>query len=174
MSSTRPQLEIADQSDAEAMADLHLLSHTVSFASFASGEWLKSRDISQYREQWHEFFDDTQSDCRSRAWKVTVGESVVGMVKVSPTSDTEIQLSSMHVHPDYQRRGIGSLLMNAAVEFIRDTGFSCATLGVIQANAPARAIYERHGWTARAFSPTGVEGVPVAVYELKIKGRSHG
>lgn len=164
--------EIAVPADAEALAELHYLSHTVSFAAFASSEWLETRDIDEYAAQWHEFFRHARNDESACAWKVSANGTVVGMVKVGPMSDSEAQLSSMHVHPDYQRRGIGSLLMNSAIEFIREAGFSRATLGVIQANAPARAIYERHGWTAQELSENGVEGVPVAVYGIEIK--KHG
>ncbi len=168
-------VDIAGQTDAAAMAELHFISHTVSFAEFASLEWVASRKRSDYLEQWQSFFAAAANDKRSRAWKVQVDDgSVVGIVKVGPMTDSEAQLSSMHVHPDYQRQGIGSALMSAASEFMADTGFSTAILGVIQANAPARAIYERHGWTVRELRPDGIEGVPIAVYEINLKSVGRG
>lgn len=170
--SLRP--EIAQPHDAESMAELHFLSHTVSFANFASPEWVKSRERDDYLKQWNTFLQDAQSDDRSQAWKVSANNAVVGMVKVSPVSDTEAHLSSMHVHPDFHRQGIGSLLMNAASSFIRETGFSKATLGVIQANMAARAIYERNGWKVKELHETGTEGVPIAVYCLGVKSAGRG
>ncbi len=162
-------VEIAGPPDALAMAELHHLSHTVSFASFASEQWISSREKGEYRDRWVEFLTHAETDTRSQAWKVAAEEMVVGMVKVGPMDGSEAQLSSMHVHPDYQRRGIGSLLMNAAIEFIHTAGFERAILGVIQANEPARAVYERNGWNVQELHPTGVEGVPIAVYGIDIE-----
>lgn len=168
------KVEIAGLADAEVMAELHFVSHTVSFAPFASQEWLASRSRAEYLAQWREFLGSAESDARSQAWKVTDGEVIVGMVKVGPMNRTEAQLSSMHAHPDFQRRGIGSLLMTAATNFLCEAGFSTAILGVIQANTPARAIYERNGWTVRELHETGVEGVPIAVYELDVMNMGRG
>ena len=160
-------VEVAGRGDADVLADLHYLSHRVSFAAFASDKWLQSRDVAQYRQQWRDFLISAESDPRSRAWKVT-GEDgdVVGTVRIQRKSDTEAQLNNMHVHPGYHRRGIGKLLMSAAVSFMQDVGFESATLGVIQANRDARAFYERHGWEVDELLPTGVEGVPIAIYRL--------
>jgi len=161
--------EIAGPADADALAGLIYQSHTVSFAPFASPEWVASRDLETYRKQWHEFFERSQDDARSQAWKVVADDRVVGMVKISPLSNGEAQLASMHVHPDYHRRGIGTLLMNAAMAFVSEAGYKTASLGVIQANAPARGIYERFGWTVRELRDNGIEGVPIALYEIEVR-----
>ena len=163
------EVELAGLSDAGGLADLHYLSHIVSFAQFASPEWLRNRDRSDYLRQWDESLKSVELDDRSRAWKVLSGRLIVGMVKVGPMSESEAQLSSMHVHPNHHRKGIGSLLMTTAIDFMRESGYSSASLGVIQENTAARAIYERYGWTVRELSPTGVEGVPIAVYDLVLK-----
>ncbi len=170
MSSRTPvTIAIASAEDAVALAALHHLSHTTSFAPFASDEWLAGRDEAEYVAQWQSFFERATKDRRFRAWKATSGNKLVGMVKVGPENETEAQLTSMHVRPTFRRQGIGSSLMADAVSFMRSEGFRTAMLGVIQANAPARAIYEKHGWTVRELRPTGVEGVPVAIYELDLK-----
>ncbi len=143
------EIEVARPADAEALAALHFLSHTVSFAPFASEDWLANRDLTDYVEQWRESLELAESDERACAWKAVSGGEIVGTVKVSPETSHEAQLGNMHVHPNFHRRGIGSALMSAAVRFMVSAGFSIAILGVIQANAAARAIYEKHGWTAR-------------------------
>lgn len=163
------EVAIAGPVDAEALAELHFLSHTTSFAAFASAEWVQSRRLENYRKQWQEFLETAAlEDSRARAWKVVDGGSVAGMVKVQPSTDTEAQLNSMHVHPGRHRQGIGTMLMDAAVAFMREMGYRTATLGVIQANTAARAMYERSGWQVAELRPTGVEGVPVAVYRIRL------
>ncbi len=164
-------IEVAGSADAAEMAAVHYLSHTTSFAEFASPEWVKSRDPDEYLKQWQAFL--TGNDPRERAWKAVDSGRVVGTVKISAMSDVEAQLASMHVHPEWHRRGIGTQLMDAAMEFMRETGFTTAILGVIQANTAARALYERAGWQVDELRPDGIEGVPVAVYryDLTTTGR---
>lgn len=163
------QIDIASPEDAEALGDLHYLSHIVSFAPFVSAEWLRSRDVESYRKKWRDFMALAETDARSRAWKVTdTRGEVVGIVNIQQASEIEAQLNNMHVHPDHHRRGIGTLLMEAAVSFMQEVGYSEATLGVIQANTPARNFYERHGWEVDELLPNGVEGVPIAICRLHL------
>lgn len=163
------KIDNAGASDAPELGALHYLSHTTSFAEFASPEWVASRRLENYVTQWADFLFGTGGDARARAWKAVDGETIVGMVRVSAMSATEAQLTSMHVHPDWHRRGIGGLLMNTAMSFMRDTGFETAILGVIQANIAARTLYERGGWQVAELRSTGVEGVPAAIYRLSLK-----
>lgn len=166
---TGVDIDIAGLSDAPELARLHYLSHTTSFAEFASPEWVESRRLEDYLRQWQEFLSGATRDSRARAWKAVESQVVVGMVRVGAMSEREAQLSSMHVHPQWQRRGIGRLLMDTAVSFMRDAGFETAILGVIQANTAARTLYEHGGWQVAELRPDGIEGVPVATYRLQVK-----
>jgi ribosomal protein S18 acetylase RimI-like enzyme len=57
-------------------------------------------------------------------------------------------IDQLFVDPDYQRRGIGTALLAAALKRIA----AGATLNVFADNAPARRFYERHGFgEARRF-----------------------
>jgi ribosomal protein S18 acetylase RimI-like enzyme len=74
----------------------------------------------------------------------------------------------MHVEPGLTGRGIGSLLMTRAKEFIAEQRFGRVELGVIAANRRTRRFYEAppHDWFLVRELPDGVEGVPVVIYEL--------
>jgi len=52
------------------------------------------------------------------------------------------------------------------LEFISELGFERVELGVIAANSGARRFYEAYGWVLVRTFPKGIEGVPVAIYEL--------
>jgi len=52
------------------------------------------------------------------------------------------------VEPGSWRRGIGRLLLEAALARLRDGGWRQATLWVFAANDRARAFYERFGFAA--------------------------
>ena len=54
---------------------------------------------------------------------------------------------AIYVDPDAQGRGVGRALMDAAIRDLTVRGFDEIVLWVFEANAPARAFYERLGWT---------------------------
>jgi hypothetical protein len=59
--------------------------------------------------------------------------------------------------------------MRSALEFISEQGFERVELGAIAANSDARRFYEAYGWALVRTFPEGIEGIegmPVAVYEL--------
>jgi ribosomal protein S18 acetylase RimI-like enzyme len=55
-------------------------------------------------------------------------------------------IANVGVHPDYQRRGIATRLMQASMEMIRQRGGARAVLQVDADNDGARRIYERLGF----------------------------
>jgi ribosomal protein S18 acetylase RimI-like enzyme len=75
-----------------------------------------------------------------------VWAGVVGaFVRVDPT---EAQLISMWVDPRSRGRGIARALIRRVAAWARDRGCDRVFLFVQEANDPARALYERAGFTA--------------------------
>jgi ribosomal protein S18 acetylase RimI-like enzyme len=163
---TGVSIRVAAPADADEMARLHYKSHVESFASFVPEEWVRTRDLEAYRGRWVRTL--SQVDSRNCAWVAEVGGQVVGMVQVYQLEGTRAELSSMHVRPGLMGRGIGALLMDAAMTFIRDAGYREARLGVVAANERARRFYERFGWHECHYQEVGVEGVPVYHYCLEL------
>jgi ribosomal protein S18 acetylase RimI-like enzyme len=62
---------------------------------------------------------------------------------VLPTCPT---LSDIAVHPEYQSRGMGSQLMDAAERLAAQRGYCQVGLGVALENVRARALYEGRGY----------------------------
>jgi GNAT superfamily N-acetyltransferase len=56
------------------------------------------------------------------------------------------ELRAIYVDPPAQGAGVGSALLDAAVEALRAAGHAEAFLWTFEANGLARAFYERHGW----------------------------
>ncbi|NQW21686.1 MAG: GNAT family N-acetyltransferase [Chloroflexi bacterium] len=166
MSSDSINIRSAVPSDCESVAALVYRSHTVSFNSFASSEWVSSRQLGVYRSKWRELLSDHSQDAAT--FIAVVNDAVVGTVRVSPieTSNHGAQLSGMHVEPSQTGNGIGGLLMTRAIAFIKERGFDSVELGVIASNSGARRFYETHGWEVTEELPDGIEGVPIAIYKL--------
>ena len=56
------------------------------------------------------------------------------------------ELDELHVHPNYQGRGIGTRLVRTAAREARAAGFAVMYLVAEASNAPARRVYEKSGF----------------------------
>jgi ribosomal protein S18 acetylase RimI-like enzyme len=54
----------------------------------------------------------------------------------------DLHIDQLYVDPSYQRRGVGSSLLDRAL----DNASGRTTLHVFEANGGARAFYEKHGF----------------------------
>jgi GNAT superfamily N-acetyltransferase len=55
-------------------------------------------------------------------------------------------LDTLYTAPSVWGRGIGRALMTAALDALRDAGYSTAVLWTAENNTRARQVYERYGW----------------------------
>lgn len=58
----------------------------------------------------------------------------------------QAQIATIGVDPEYQNRGIGSALLSYAEKDAADQGCETFSLEVRVSNAPARHLYEKHGF----------------------------
>lgn len=80
------------------------------------------------------------------AWVAERGGSVVGFLIGGLAAD-EFEILNMGVSQACRRNGIGSKLLESALEFSRSAGSARAYLDVRASNRPAIALYARHGFT---------------------------
>lgn len=93
------------------------------------------------------------------AWVAEVGGRVVGVMVLRGDF-----VDLLYVHPESQRRGVGSRLLSQAKR-----GRSRVRLYTFESNEPARDFYEQRGFKAIAFGDgTGnEEGAPDVLYEWR-------
>ena len=112
--------------------------------------WRISREKSlpEFQMQKGHFFYEDQNYFRNhiltanRVWIVEADGRPVGMMAMA--NDFVDQL---YIHPDYQRRGIGEVLLN----FAKQQSPEHVWLYTLQINVNARAFYEKHGFVAEKF-----------------------
>ena len=74
-------------------------------------------------------------------------------------------LESLHVHPDFQSRGAGTLLMRATARELRSRGHTTIRLGVVEGNTGAERFYERLGGVDAGREPASwADGVVHHIY----------
>lgn len=101
--------------------------------------------------QWRHWLGDDWGEGR-RAFVAEAGMTVVGVVLAGPdpVEPNLGHVARLYVRPDRWGEGIGTALYSRAVGYLREAGFSEATLWVLERNRQARSWYERRGWR-----PTG-------------------
>lgn len=104
----------------------------------------------------------------ARTWVAYEGDRLVGYVLGWVAAD-EAQLMSIAVDREVQSRGIGKALLSRFLDELAREGVTSVVLEVRKSNAPARAIYEAHGFThlgeRSAYYADGEDGV---TYQLTL------
>jgi ribosomal-protein-alanine acetyltransferase len=80
------------------------------------------------------------------AWVVELNGVLVGFL-IGRSAADEFEILNMAVSRAHRRMGIGSNLLESALEFSRNAGSARAYLEVRASNAPAISLYARHGFT---------------------------
>jgi ribosomal protein S18 acetylase RimI-like enzyme len=88
--------------------------------------------------------------CTSEAhgtWVAVVGDEVVGFVDTVMCEDDLGEIHMIAVDPAQQRKGVGGLLIEHAIDRLREAGAVVAMVetGGDAGHAPARRLYERAG-----------------------------
>ncbi len=72
----------------------------------------------------------------------------------------QAELISMWVAPAGRGRGVGAALVEEVARWARSTGARTLSLDVVEANQPARVLYERQGFTVVGVAPKEEDGEP--------------
>jgi len=73
------------------------------------------------------------------------GGEVLGMLRYAVTG-SQGAVHSLYVSPDAQGLGLGTALLDSALNALRARGANSATLWVFAANTPSVAFYRTRGW----------------------------
>lgn len=108
---------------------------------------------------------------RERIWIVEKGREVVGSVAIVENSRTEAQLRWLLVRPELRGLGIGKLLVEEAVAFCRDCGYSSVFLWTVKGLAAAAHLYEAAGFQLSEEKTHKVWGALLTEqrYDLKLR-----
>lgn len=81
-----------------------------------------------------------------------------GFIVYRATLD-EAELITIGVHPDARRSGIAATMIELMVHDLVARGVKKVFLEVAENNHPARALYERHGFTVAGRRPNYYDGI---------------
>lgn len=102
---------------------------------------------------WSEKSVASELNNKLSLWLVAVeNDTVVGYIG-SQTCCDESDMMNVAVHPDHRRKGIAEALVTALVDALQAAGSHCLTLEVRASNEPAKALYEKMGFTQVGIRP---------------------
>jgi N-acetylglutamate synthase-like GNAT family acetyltransferase len=107
---------------------------------------------------------------RERVWIVEKDEKVAGSIAIVEASKEEAQLRWLLLHPDLRGDGIGRKLVEEAISFCRDSGYSLVFLWTVSELAAAARLYRSMGFQKTEESANALWGTEVIEqrYELRL------
>ena len=145
-------LRAAQAEDAGAIAEIWHLGWRDGHLGFVPGELVEARTRESFRTRASDRLADTTV--------AAVAGAVAGFVMVVDDEVEQVYVAAAH-----RGTGVADVLMREAEHRVRANGHRKAWLAVIEANARARAFYERAGWVDEGpFDyAAAAEGGPIAV-----------
>lgn len=89
-------------------------------------------------------------DGSSGFWVAILDGDVIGMIGVQRTSDNSADVRRLRVLPQYRRRGVGSRLLEMAIDFCREREYLKVVLDVRVERGPAISMFRKFGFTHAA------------------------
>ncbi|WP_211262685.1 GNAT family N-acetyltransferase [Nitriliruptor alkaliphilus] len=139
--------------DAGPVSSVHTRTWQIAYRGLLPDQVLDHLDTGQRADGWREILATRDGPSVLLAVSDTAGapERVVGFVAVGASRDEDAgdrrgEVHAIYVDPDHWAAGIGTDLLAAGTEQLRQRGWTTATLWVLSANTRTRAFYERHGW----------------------------
>lgn len=154
--STTPAWDAVDvrravAADADAIADVHARAWPEAYRGLLPDQLIA--DVVAGRDRRADAFRRLLTDAAApqRIWVAIAEGEVVGMAVWSPSRDDDAtaataDVEAIYLDPPVWRRSIGRRLLHAVMADIDDSGFTEATLWVLDTNERARRFYEAAGW----------------------------
>jgi ribosomal protein S18 acetylase RimI-like enzyme len=89
-------------------------------------------------------------------------DEIIGLTTTRMLDSETMNLGRLYIHPNYQGRGLGSLLMQKAMESFSGS-YQKIRLGVIQGNQNAISFYQHKGFIQTGSETEVIEGFPLVV-----------
>jgi len=152
--------------DAPALARVHIDAWRTTYRGILPAEGLAGLSYERREHWWNEVLALVPEQrhvvfvAEDQAGRV-VGFSSAGR---EPSGDPvyNAELYAIYILEEYQRRGLGSRLMHAAVDGLVQTGYTTMLLWVVADNVGSRRFYEMLGGRVIREKPIEIFGVTVA------------
>jgi GNAT superfamily N-acetyltransferase len=160
-------VRLARESDVPALAELQLTTWRVAYADVLPAAALDALDPAAVEAGWRSAVT-APPDPRAHVLVAVDAGQPVGLTTTAPAGDDDIdpdrwgELGPLVVVPDRRRAGHGSRLLAAAVDHLRDDGFTYAVTWTLATDEITLRFLAAAGWAAdgasRALDMAGTPG----------------
>jgi GNAT superfamily N-acetyltransferase len=163
--------------DARAIAEIVVTGWQIAYRGILPDEFLDSLHVDAREAAWREMLG-RDADGGTPAWVAECSGRVVGFVSSGPPRDEDVprfgaEIYAIYVLPQSWRQGLGSELLETAVEHWQGGGAQTLVLWVFEANERARSFYEAMGWRPDGARQELVLG-GTAAFEVRYRARLPG
>lgn len=157
------RIRSAIESDAVQIAEVHVSSWRTTYKGIVPDSYLDNLSVAKRTLLWEKQLDEGNEGSRIFVAENEAGQ-IVGFVSggrnrlESMPFDSEIY--AIYLLEDYQRQGIGELLMSSIASFLTDQGFKSTYLWALEDNR-YRSFYEKRGGL-----PAGREDIEIDSVKL--------
>jgi GNAT superfamily N-acetyltransferase len=138
--------------DAQAISEVDHASHLAAYSPIFGAGYQPRVSLEQSLSHWQSILKGDQA--RGSHWELVacIDDRIAAYARLTPSRDADAspgevgEVGALYVHPDWWRRGVGRVLLDASLALFRQEGYSVATLWALEDNARARAFYEAEGW----------------------------
>jgi GNAT superfamily N-acetyltransferase len=167
----------AGPDDARAIAEIVVSGWQTTYRGILADEFLDSLRVDARETAWREMLG-RDADGGTPAWVAERSGRLVGFVSSGPSRDEDVprsaaEIYAIYVLPQSWRQGLGSSLLETAVEHWQGGGAHALVLWVFEANERARSFYEAMGWQPDGARQELVLG-GTAAFEIRYRARLPG
>jgi GNAT superfamily N-acetyltransferase len=140
--------------DVARLAEVNVETWQRAYAGIVPAAYLDAFDLEAMRERWRANVEGHPGvTCLVAAVEGVVSSyAIVGAYRTQEDADPDedttgwAEIYAIYTHPDLQGRGAGVAVHDAAMEVLRDQGYTRAALWVLAANDASRRWYAARGW----------------------------
>jgi ribosomal protein S18 acetylase RimI-like enzyme len=140
----------AGPDDVGRISEIHILSWRAAYKGIMPDHVLARLDVSQREEGWRRIFAQPGLPCLIAC----SGFHAAGFIHMSASRDPDRdpvkvgEITAIYLDPACWRKGIGTMLVDAAMKQLFNNGFTEIDLWVLERNMGARSFYEKLGFRA--------------------------
>ncbi len=164
-----PRVRPAREEDAPALARVHVAAWRAAYRGMLPESHLENLSAAEKENTTRELILHPPGP-RHRLLVLDRGGAILGFAATGPARDEPLEgpgeVYAIYLHPSVWNRGLGRLLLNHALNALREDGFPGALLWVLERNARAREFYRTCGWVEDGETRTQWQG-GIALREMR-------
>lgn len=135
--------------DAFGIAKVHVGMWQYAYKGQIPDSYLQSLSVANRTKRWQDILSHPEDN--SHTLIAVAADTVLGFCSVGHCRDEDMPASvgevwAIYVDPDSMGKGVGSALMEKGLTYLREQGYTKATLWVLSSNQKTRKWYEKRGW----------------------------